>query len=96
MRPQCCAYGDRYAAYDEPRPAGSRHPRTDQGEAQGNGRTHTNGVENFWRFAGRPLKLYRGGWKRNFRLFVREMEFRLNDRHDVDPAGRLRKPRESR
>ena len=28
------------------------------------------------------LKAYHGGFKRNFRLFIREVEFRFNQRND--------------
>jgi hypothetical protein len=36
----------------------------------------------FWLFVKRGLASYRGGYRRNFPLFVREMEYRFNRRHD--------------
>jgi len=91
VRPQSWVYTDGLHAYDKLHLAGFRHKRIDHGETLGKGRSHINGIENFWGFAKRRLKMYHGGWKRNFRLFIREMEFRFNHRHDVDPVGRLRK-----
>ncbi|MGD8562133.1 MAG: hypothetical protein PVG03_06345 [Desulfarculaceae bacterium] len=38
----------------------------------------------FWDFARRRLKRYRGGYRTNFPLFMREMEFRYNCRHRPD------------
>ena len=91
VRPQSWVYSDGYRAYDKLHLAGFRHVRIDHGQTLGKGRSHINGIENFWGFAKRRLKMYHGGWKRNFRLFIREMEFRFNHRHDADPVGRLRK-----
>ncbi|MBD3401154.1 MAG: hypothetical protein GF399_12605 [Candidatus Coatesbacteria bacterium] len=42
-----------------------------------------NSIENFRGYAKRLLKACHGGLKRNLRLFIREMEFRLN-RRDAD------------
>lgn len=45
--------------------------------------------EEFWLFARRRLKKYHGGFKANFPLFIREMEFRFNHRHDPDVVAQL-------
>ena len=45
-------------------------------------KVHINGIENFWGFAKRRLKMYHGGFKKNFPFFIREMEFRFNHRDD--------------
>lgn len=47
------------------------------------------GREEFWLFAKRRLRKYYGGFKRNFPLFIREMEFRFNHRDDADPVAHL-------
>jgi hypothetical protein len=60
-------------------PAG-RHP----GE---NGEVHTNGLENFRGYAKRRLKACHGGFKRSFRLFIREMGLRFNQRNDPGMAA---------
>ena len=55
----------------------------------GSGRAHINGIENFWVFAKRRLKMYQCGFKRNFLMFMREMEFRFNHRDDPDIVAYL-------
>ena len=68
---------------------GFHHIRIDHSKTLGEGRTHINGIENFWGFAKRRLKMYHGGWKKNFRLFLKEMEFRFNHRNDPDIIDHL-------
>ncbi|HLL91274.1 MAG TPA: IS1595 family transposase, partial [Tepidisphaeraceae bacterium] len=91
VRPHSRAYSDGLNAYDKLHLAGSRHTRVDHGATMGRGRTHIDGAENFWGFAKRRLKTYHGGWKRNFRLFIREMEFRFDHRHARDPVDVLQR-----
>lgn len=52
---------------------------------------HGNCRDDFWLFAKQRLKKYYGGFKRNFPLFIREMEFRYNHRDDADAVGLLLK-----
>jgi len=82
VKPQSWVYSDCYTAYDKLSVHGFHHGRVNHSEKFGNGKTHINGIENFWGFAKRRLKLYHGGYKKNFRLFIREMEFRFNHRND--------------
>ena len=58
-------------------------------ERAGQCRLHGNGQDDFWLFAKQRLKKYYGGFKRNFPLFIREMEFRYNHRDDADAVGYL-------
>lgn len=60
-------------------------------ERQGACPLHGNDREDFWLFAKHRLKKYYGGFKRNFPLFIREMEFRYNHRDDADAVGYLLK-----
>lgn len=82
VRAPSWVYSDRYRAYDKLSLAGFRHVRVDHDKRFAKGKAHINGIENFWGFAKRRLKMYHGGWKKNFRLFMREMEFRFNHRND--------------
>ena len=75
-------YTDGYSAYNKLSLNGFHHERVNHGETFSNGRSHINGIENFWGYAKRRLKVYHGGFKRNFDLFIREMEFRFNHRGD--------------
>jgi len=75
-------YTDCYSAYNKLSLNGFHHERINHSEALANGRNHINGIENFWGYAKRRLKMYHGGFKKNFPLFIREMEFRFNHRND--------------
>jgi len=44
--------------------------------------SHINGIEGFWSFAKHGLYNYRGVSKSNFPLYLKEMEFRYNHRHE--------------
>jgi hypothetical protein len=49
-----------------------------------------NGIEaSFWSSAKKGLVKYHGGFRKNFRLFMREMEFRFNARQEQDLQGFL-------
>jgi transposase-like protein len=48
-----------------------------------------NGIETFWGYAKRRLKACHGGFKRNFRLFIRARPFRFNHRNDEDTLDDL-------
>ena len=87
--PQSWVYSDGYRAYDKLDLEGFHHVRIDHSLTLGEGRSHINGIENFWGFAKRRLKMYHGGWKKNFRLFLKEMEFRFNHRSESDVIEQL-------
>jgi len=46
------------------------------------GRRHINGLEGFWSFAKERLLKYHGVSKSNFLLYLKELEFRYNNRHE--------------
>jgi transposase len=91
VEPLSWVYSDGYRAYDQLDLEGFHHVRVNHEETLGKGPQHINGIENFWGFAKRRLKLYHGGYKRNFVLFIREMEYRFNHRNDPAVIERLSK-----
>lgn len=82
VKPLSWVYSDSFRAYDRLDLEGFRHVRIQHEKTLGRGKRHINGIENFWGFAKRRLKMYHGGYKRNFVLFMREMEYRFNHRND--------------
>ena len=60
---------------------GFKHYRInhDQQFKQGK-RNHINGIENFWGYAKTKLKRYYGINRNYFYLYLKEMEFRFNNR----------------
>ena len=91
VKPQSWVYSDGYQVYDRLDIEGFKHVRISHDETFGNGKAHINGIENFWGFAKRRLKMYHGGFKKNFPLFIREMEFRFNRRNDSEVVTYLLK-----
>ena len=45
-------------------------------------RRHINGIENFWSFAETKLRRHVGIRRNHFVLYLKEMEFRFNHRHE--------------
>jgi transposase len=77
--PDSVVYSDTYAVYDTLSVEGYHHWRVNHDErfAEG-GRSHINGIENFWRQAKRHLRRFNGISKSSFQLFLKECEWRFN------------------
>lgn len=82
VQPESWVYSDGLNVYDKLDIEGFHHARVCHDETFVDGKSHINGIENFWGYAKRRLKMYHGGYKKNFKLFMREMEFRFNHRAD--------------
>lgn len=52
----------------------------DRGRPQAKGRNHINGIEGFWSFSKNWLYQYRGIPQHNFHLYLKETEYRFNNR----------------
>jgi transposase len=72
-------YTDQFRSYKSLKQYG-RHFQVDHGKKYGRGRNHINGLEGFWSFAKERLLKYHGVSKYNFKLYLKEMEFRYNYR----------------
>jgi transposase len=55
--------------------------RIDHGKRFVNGKVYINGIEGFWSFAKERLMKYHGINPVKFSLYLKELEFRYNDRH---------------
>lgn len=55
------------------------------------GHTHINGIEGFWSYAKRFLAKYNGVSQQNFPLYLKEIEWRFNNRHNKDLVTKLRR-----
>jgi len=73
-------YTDRFRSYNGLVTYGFRHRRIDHGKQFANGRVYINGIEGFWSFAKERLMKYHGVDPQNFPLYLKEMEFRYNNR----------------
>jgi len=79
-------YSDQFGGYDGLITEGYRHHRINHGEGFAiSRRRHINGIENFWGYAKTKLKRYYGISRSQFLLYLKEMEFRFNHRHEDLP-----------
>lgn len=78
-------YSDQFTSYNSLRRYGKHLTIKHTQEFARRGRkyhSHINGIEGFWSFAKHGLYNYRGVSKSNFPLYLKEMEFRYNHRHE--------------
>ncbi len=59
---------------------GYRHLKVDHGKRFVTGKVYINGLEGFWSFAKERLIKFHGVSKEKFPLYLKEMEFRYNNR----------------
>jgi transposase len=63
---------------------GYRHLRVDHGKKFVTGKVYINGLEGFWSYAKQRLIKFHGVSKEKFPWYLKEMEFRFNNRnHDI-------------
>jgi len=74
-------YTDRFRSYDGLVSYGFRHQRIDHGQRFANGKVYINGIEGFWSYAKERLAKYHGVNPNKFPLYLKELEFRYNNRN---------------
>lgn len=75
-------YTDRFNIYDALMFCGYRHLKVDHKTRFSRGRVYINGLEGFWSWAKERFIKHHGVSPRTFPLYLRELEFRYNHRHD--------------
>ncbi len=73
-------YTDKWKSYDSLMFCGYRHLKVDHDTHFSQGKVHINGLEGFWSFAKERLAKHHGISPRKFPLYLKEMEFRYNNR----------------
>ena len=80
--PESVIYSDSFRSYNGLVLDGFRHYRIDHDRGFINeGWNHINGIENFWGYAKTKLKRYYGVSRGHYYLYIKEMEFRFNNRN---------------
>jgi|SRR3989344_2208989 len=74
-------YTDCFKSYKDLKQYG-KHNRIQHKKTFGKGHNHINGIEGFWSFAKERFHKYHGINKKNYRDYVKEMEFRFNHRKE--------------
>jgi transposase len=75
-------YTDRFQIYDALMFCGYRHLQIDHRTQFSRGRVYINGLEGFWSYAKERLIKHHGISPRRFPLYLKELEFRYNHRHE--------------
>ena len=65
---------------------GFRHERIDKSVRFSNGRVYINGIEGFWSYAKERLLKFHGVSRENFVYYLKELEFRYNNRKNLEEA----------
>jgi transposase len=74
-------YTDKFRSYDALMCCGYRHLKVDHGKRFSTGKVYINGLEGFWSYAKERLIKHHGVSKQKFPLYLKEMEFRYNNRN---------------
>lgn len=75
-------YTDKFQSYDALMFCGYRHLRVDHKRRFFSGKVYINGLEGFWSYAKEMIIKFHGVSKEKFPLYLKEMEFRYNNRHN--------------
>lgn len=90
--PESVIYTDSFRSYDGLVLDGFKHLRINHQECFAKSRRrHINGIENFWGYAKTKLKSYYGVSREHFYFYLKEMEFRFNNRKAADLAALIKK-----
>lgn len=77
-------YTDSWKSYDSLILYGYRHKRIHHGKNEfARGKNHVNGIESFWSFVKRRLQKFNGVRKDKFLLYLKESEWRFNNRKQL-------------
>jgi transposase len=74
-------YTDKFRSYDSLMFCGYRHLKLDHKKIFSAGKVYINGLEGFWSYAKERLIKHHGVSKEKFPLYLKEMEFRYNNRN---------------
>jgi transposase len=74
-------YTDKFKSYDSLMFCGYRHLKIDHKKRFSSEKVYINGLEGFWSWAKERLIKHHGVSKETFPLYLKELEFRYNNRH---------------
>jgi len=73
-------YTDRWKSYDSLVLSGYKHQRINHSKEFARKHNHINGIESFWSYVKRKMRKHNGIPKNKFYLYLKESEFRFNNR----------------
>lgn len=91
IEPDSIVYSDCWRAYNALDVSEFKHYRINHSELFADKHNHINGIENFWNQAKRHLRKYNGIPREHFNLFLKECEWRFNNRSPSELLAHLKK-----
>ena len=91
IKPDLIVYTDSFRSYDALDVSEFKHVRINHSELFADQSNHINGIENFWNQAKRHLRSFNGIPSQHFHLFIKECEWRFNNRPVANRAKLLSK-----
>ena len=82
VRRDSVVYTDKFRSYDSLMFCGYRHLKIDHKKLFSSGKVYINGLEGFWSWAKERLIKHHGVSKEHFSLYLKELEFRYNNRNN--------------
>ncbi len=73
-------YTDKWKSYDGLAVSGYKHYRINHSKEFARNHNHINGIESFWSYVKRKIRKHNGISKNKFYLYLKESEFRFNNR----------------
>lgn len=73
-------YTDKWRSYDGLVLSGYKHYRINHSKEFVRNNNHINGIESFWSYVKRKMRKHNGIRKSQFYLYLKESEFRFNNR----------------
>ena len=74
-------YTDKWRSYDGLALSGYRHYRINHSKEFAKSHNHINGIESFWSYIKRKMRKHNGIARHKFYLYLKEAEFRFNNRN---------------
>ena len=74
-------YTDKWRSYDGLVFHGYKHTRINHSKEFARNHNHINGIESFWSYVKRKMRKHNGIPRHKFYLYLKESEFRFNNRH---------------
>jgi transposase-like protein len=74
-------YTDKWRSYDGLVFSGYKHYRINHSQEFAKNNNHINGIESFWSYVKRKMRKHNGIARNKFYLYLKEAEFRFNNRH---------------
>ena len=90
VEPDSIVYSDCWKAYNALDISEFKHYRINHSKLFAESKNHINGIENFWNQAKRHMRKFNGVPRKQFPLYLKECEWRINNPRPKDQLAQLK------